>query len=189
VQFYGLLQSPEKDPRPLGKRLYDIILGPVADELKKEGAQTLLWSLDSNLRYVPMTALSPDGKGYLVEQYQNVVFTRANRERMMRAGSPSWTGTGFGSSRAQKVEWLGTELSFKALPGVTAELQSIFGGGPNAKGILTGRSSQTTSSPSLLSIRCCERGPRSSTFRATSHSVRATSCARFCCWATAQACP
>jgi CHAT domain-containing protein len=138
VQFYGVLRSPDRDPRPLGKKLYEIILGPVAAELKRNGAQTLLWSLDSSLRYVPMAALSPDGTGYLVEQYQNVVFTRTNRERMMRAGSHHWTGTGFGSSRAQKVKWFDTELSFSALPGVTTELQSIFGSGPNSKGILTG---------------------------------------------------
>jgi CHAT domain-containing protein/uncharacterized protein HemY len=138
LRFYAVLQLPDKDPRPLGKKLYDTILGPVAAELQKNGAQALLWALDGSLRYVPMAALSPDGKGYLVEQYQSVVVTRASRERMMRAVSPVWTGTGFGGSRARKVKWLDDELNFSALPGVTAELQSIFGGKPSDKRILTG---------------------------------------------------
>jgi CHAT domain-containing protein len=136
LRFYALLRSRRYDPRPLGKQLYDIILKPAEAELKGTGARTLLWALGGNLRYVPMAALSPDGKGYLVERYQNVVFTRS--ERMTRPVSRSWTGVGFGSSQARKVELLGAEFSFAELKGVTAELRTIFGAGSNAGGILPG---------------------------------------------------
>jgi CHAT domain-containing protein/tetratricopeptide (TPR) repeat protein len=127
LQFYAVLQSPTYDPRPLGKELYDIILKPVETELNKAGVQTLMWQLDGNLRYLPMAALF-DGKKYLVERFQNVVFTRADSERMTRAVSTNWTGTGFGSTQAHSVDLLGdgTKISFDALPGVTAELRSIF---------------------------------------------------------------
>jgi CHAT domain-containing protein len=138
LQFYAVLQSPAYDPRPLGKQLYDIILKPVEAELKKMGAHTLLWALDGKLRYVPMAALSPDGKGYLVEQYQNVVFTRADRERMTRPVSANWTGTGFGSSRAWTLNLFFTEFKFSRLPGVLAELQAIFDTNPKYKGPVTG---------------------------------------------------
>jgi CHAT domain-containing protein len=127
LQFYGLLQSPTYDPRRLGKELYDIIFKPVEIEVNKVGVQTLMWQLDGNLRYLPMAALF-DGKKYLVERYQSVVFTRVDKERMTRAVSSNWTGTGFGSSQAHLVDLLGdgTTISFDALPGVTAELASIF---------------------------------------------------------------
>lgn len=139
LRFYALLRSPRYDPRPLGKELYDVILKPAEAELKRTGARTLLWMLGGNLRYVPMAALSPDGKGYLVEHYQNVVFTRADREQLTRPVSRKWEGVGFGSSRAQKVNLLGTEFNFRGLKGVNAELRAIFGDGTSGGGILPGK--------------------------------------------------
>lgn len=138
LRFQALLRSPRYDPRPLGKQLYDIILKPAEGALKQAGTRTLLWTLAGNLRYVPMAALSPDGKGYLVEQYQNVVLTRSDREGMIRAASQDWAGVGFGSSRAQQVKLLGTEYKFKQLKGVTTELHTIFRAKPDAGGILPG---------------------------------------------------
>lgn len=136
-RFYDALRSPTQDPRPLGKELYDIILKPVEAELRKSGAQTLMWQLDGSLRYVPMAALW-DGKKYLVERFHNVAFTRANRERMTRSANPYWTGTGFGSSQAQTVDLLGDKISFPPLPGVTRELRTIFRTAGENAGILDG---------------------------------------------------
>lgn len=138
--FHNLLSSADYDARPLGKQLYDIIIKPIESELKKTGAQTLLWSLDGNLRYVPMAALSPDGKGYFVEHYQNVVFTRTDRERMTPGVSANWRGTGFGSSRALKIKLPDSAkpFSFCELPGVKAEMQAIFRTDQRTGGILTG---------------------------------------------------
>ena len=140
LQFYAVLQSPNHDPRPLGRELYNIVFKPVEAEIKKTGAQTLLWNLDGTLSYVPVAALSPDGKSYLVEQYQTVVFTRADKERITRAVSPKWTGIGFGSSQPQTIDLLGdgSKIVFSALPGVRTELDSIFRTGENDKGIITG---------------------------------------------------
>lgn len=139
IEFHALLQSPVYDPRPLGEELYKHIFKPVEAALKKSGAQTLMWQLDDSLRYVPMAALF-DGDKYLVERYQNVVFTRADTERILRAVKPKWTGTGFGTSRAHKVDLLGdgATIPFSALPGVTQELQSIFSNAPKDSGVING---------------------------------------------------
>lgn len=139
LEFYAILQSPKYDPRPLGKELYDLILKPAEADLKKSGAQTLMWQLDGSLRYVPTAALW-DGKRYLAERYRNVVFTRANREQMTRAVSPSWAGSGFGSSRARTVDLLGDgdRVNFVALPGVLTELRAIFRIKGKADGIVDG---------------------------------------------------
>lgn len=139
LKFYAVLQSPGYDPRPLGKQLYDAILKPVEAELMRRKVRTILWGLDGNLRYVPMAALSPDGENYLVERYQNVLFTRSNPELLTRTPRSRWTGTGFGSSKPQVVDLIGegTQISFPALPGVLTELDDIFGSA-SAKGILSG---------------------------------------------------
>jgi CHAT domain-containing protein len=139
LQYHALLQSSAYDPRPLGKYLYDIIFKPIEPALRATGAQTLLWSLDGPLRYVPMAALW-DGKHYLVERYQHVVFTRADRERMTRAVNSDWFGIGFGSSRKQVVDLPGNEkkVPFGELPGVLDELKAIFLTGENAGGVVKG---------------------------------------------------
>jgi CHAT domain-containing protein/tetratricopeptide (TPR) repeat protein len=127
MQFYALLQTPALDPRPLGKELYDLVVKPLEPALRAAGAQTLLWSLGGTLRYVPMASLW-DGQRYLVERFRNVVFTRADRERMTRAVSPAWTGVGFGTSRAHAVDLFGNgnRVPLPALPGVSEEMPAIF---------------------------------------------------------------
>lgn len=139
LEFYALLQSPAYDPRPAGRGIYEIVFRPVEAELKKVGARTLAWSLDGGLRYIPVAALW-DGEKYLVERYQNIVFTRAEPERMTRRVSQRWTGVGFGSSRAHAVDLVGDgrKLDFEALPGVAAELRSIFRTSRDSAGILDG---------------------------------------------------
>lgn len=131
LQYYDLLQSPAYDPRPLGKKLYDAILKPIEPALQEAKAQTILWSLGGTLRYVPMASLW-DGEHYLVERYQSVVFTRADKERMTRADSPIWVGAGFGTSKKQSVHLAGNTIDFSGLPGVSQELGIIFNSG--AKG-------------------------------------------------------
>jgi CHAT domain-containing protein len=124
-KFWALLQSDKYDPRPAGKELYDIVFEPIEKELPP-GTKTIIWSLDGNLRYVPMAALY-DGKQYLVERFNHVTFTRADGDRLSKDVSPVWTAAAFGSSKRHNVEVAGTSTSFSALPGVESELNSIFG--------------------------------------------------------------
>lgn len=136
LQLWGLLQSDQYDPRPLSQEIYSVVFKPI-ESLLPQGTSTILWSLDGNLRYVPMAALY-DGKQYLVERYNHAVFTRADRERLTRAVSPRWTGLGLGSSEAHTVEVLGDKISFDALPGVTEELRQLFRQKNSPSGVLEG---------------------------------------------------
>jgi len=136
LQLWGLLQSDRYDPRPLAQELYSIIFKPIESQLPKDTA-TILWSLDGNLRYVPMAALY-DGNQYLVERYSSIAFTRADSERLLRGVSPRWTGLGLGSSEAHTVELMGDKLSFDALPGVTEELRAVFRQKGSPSGVLDG---------------------------------------------------
>jgi CHAT domain-containing protein len=139
LQYWALLQTDRYDPRPLGEELYRIIFQPLEKELPKD-TKTILWSLDGNLRYVPMAALY-DGKQYLVERYNHVNFTRADSERMMRAVTRNWTATGFGTSKAYTVELLGQKFPLTDLPGVSQELQLLFKQ-RNPAGLFAGESLQ-----------------------------------------------
>ena len=118
LEFREALQNPKLDPLPLAQELYKILLGPVAKDLAKAKTQTIMWSLDGVLRYVPVSALN-DGKQYLVEQYQNVVFTPASQARLKDAPARNWDALGLGVTKAHGER-------IPALPGVLDEMRGII---------------------------------------------------------------
>ena len=75
--FQHALRTPSSDPRPMAQELYSILIGPIQADLDQAKAETLVWSLDGALRYVPLAALY-DGKHYVVERYNLVTFTPAS---------------------------------------------------------------------------------------------------------------
>lgn len=111
------LQDPKSDPLPPAKDLYQVLIGPIAEDLKKANAKTLMWSLDGPLRYVPIAALH-DGEKYLVERYRNEIFTLSSLARLGIPPIPGWRGLGFGVSTFSE--------GFDPLPAVVDELNGIF---------------------------------------------------------------
>ena len=141
------LQSPGTDPNVLGRRLSDILMGPIEADLVGAQAQTLLWSLDDALRYVPVAALY-DGHHYLVEKYRTALFTGAALPDAGGAGAAADWQTGgaedvllaLGVTQARQVADPagGDALRFPALPGVDRELKDIARGPSSPGGVLPG---------------------------------------------------
>jgi CHAT domain-containing protein/Tfp pilus assembly protein PilF len=119
--------SPAVDPRPQLNQLYSIVVAPLEDDLKKleapaagqAGVPTLLWSLDDALRYLPMGALY-DGKHYLVERFNNVLFTPESYGHM--TDSPLLDGT---QPSALAMGLTRSYGGLPALPGVMPELDAV----------------------------------------------------------------
>jgi CHAT domain-containing protein len=133
LAFREVLQNPRQDARPQAAELYKILIAPIAGDLQGAQAETLMWSLDGALRYLPVAALY-DGERYMVERYRNVVFTPASNSRLKDQPSAKWSGLGLGVSKAQ--------MGFSALPGVPEELRGIISEGESAAsdgGALTGK--------------------------------------------------
>src|SRR5271166_416914 len=116
VAFREALKDANGDPRPQAEDLYNILIGPIATDLDGANAQTLMWSLDGKLRYLPIAALY-DGNKYLVQRYRNVEFTLASRTRLTETPASGWKALGMGVSKA--------EPGFVALPSVPEELRDI----------------------------------------------------------------
>ncbi len=53
---------------PLAKKLYNWLIAPIATELEKANIDTLLFSIDSGFRHLPLAALH-DGEKFLIEKY------------------------------------------------------------------------------------------------------------------------
>ncbi len=116
--FDQVLRDPGSDPRPLAQELYNILIGPVKADLDQANAETLVWSLDGVLRYVPLAALY-DGKQYLVENYSTVTIAPESYTRL--PGKPDVSGlsvVGMGISRQY-------EDNLPALPAVVGELDGV----------------------------------------------------------------
>jgi CHAT domain-containing protein len=106
--FLKLLATPPDPHRVLfpkqlqsaGTALHEVIFKSVSTAdgsrtlesvLKKTGARVLFWALDSNLRSIPVAALyDSENRQYVLEQYDNVVFTRALPEHLSLESKP-WT--------------------------------------------------------------------------------------------------
>ena len=121
------LSARASDPRPQLARLYAMVVAPLEDELKametppdaQGRVPTLLWSLDDALRYLPMAALY-DGQHYMVERFNNVLFTPESYGHMtdsplLREAKPSVLAMGLSKSYG----------GLPALPGVMPELDAV----------------------------------------------------------------
>ncbi len=120
ADFRAALTNPEYDPRPAGQKLYDILIKPIEADLEGIEADTIVWSLDGTLRYVPPAALWDKDKGYLAERFANVVITLASRDTLALpvSGKADWQALGVGVSKQTE--------GFSALTAVPDELDCII---------------------------------------------------------------
>ena len=81
ADFQQVLHNPASDPKPLAQDLYNILIGPLQADLDNAKAETLVWSLDGVLRYIPIAALY-DGKQYVVQKYNTVTITPASIDHL-----------------------------------------------------------------------------------------------------------
>ncbi|OCW59478.1 CHAT domain-containing protein [Hoeflea olei] len=117
-RLHASLSDPDLDPLPGSRTLYDLLVKPVAADLRSAGTQLLLLSLDKRLRYLPFAALH-DGTKFLVEDYETSILTNSGHE----ISGSKVTGAPFAAlGMTQETE------SFSALPGVAIELDGIVKG-------------------------------------------------------------
>lgn len=122
LSFRQACEDPTVDPRPLGAELYDLLIRPIEGDLKGAGVDTILWSLDSTLRYVPMWALYDRESGkYLIEKYPSSVFTPRTVDRLAEDAGHELKGASFGVSKPHTVE----QIAFAGLPSVVAEVKAV----------------------------------------------------------------
>ncbi len=119
AKFRTALTSPQYDPRPVGQQLYDLLVRPIEGDLAGIKADTIVWSLDGTLRYIPTAALWDKKHGYLAERFSNVIVNLASRDTL---ALPTQSG--------QQLSVLGVGVSksaegFSALAAVPDELDCI----------------------------------------------------------------
>jgi CHAT domain-containing protein/tetratricopeptide (TPR) repeat protein len=122
LKFRQLLQNPRSDIAELqatGKQLYDWLIQPLEEELKSNGIQNLVFSLDRAARYIPMSALF-DGEKYLIENYTISTVLSADltdTDKRLPPGTENTSVLAMGLSEAV--------AGFNPLPNVPPELDAI----------------------------------------------------------------
>ncbi len=114
--FREAIQNPKIDPRPLGRELYAMLIGPLEQDLEAQGAHTLILFLDGALRYVPFAALVHDD-AYLIERYRLAIYTEAAGARLAQPPQSRWQVAALGVTQPHE--------GFSALPAVKGELEGI----------------------------------------------------------------
>ena len=131
--FRDVLQDPEKDSRPLAKEFYEAVVGPLAPALEQARATMIMFSLDGQLRYIPMSALH-DGEKWLIQKYNVSLFNDATKAGLAVPPAGNWKVAGLGVTKEHKYG----RGKFTALPAVKDELASIVRTQANAGGVLNG---------------------------------------------------
>ncbi|MDO8345604.1 MAG: tetratricopeptide repeat protein [Cellvibrio sp.] len=116
-RFRNALKHPGSDPVPLAQELYTYLVKPLEKDLQQAQVETLMWSLDGALRYVPLATLH-DGQQFLIEKYGLSLYTAAAHNNLHENNVGSWRAAGLGVSLAHP--------GFEALPAVPNELRNII---------------------------------------------------------------
>jgi CHAT domain-containing protein len=111
-------------PAPEAVTLFKVLIGSseIADKLRSLETDdptrkaTLVWVTEGKLRGVPMAALSPDGRRFLVESFSSAVQTTPSAPDSREHGS--WEALAVGTTHAA--------FGWSALPGVKEELTHLF---------------------------------------------------------------
>jgi CHAT domain-containing protein len=142
------------------QRLYQILIAPVAEDLRVAGIDMLIVSLDGVLGYLPMAALH-DGKSYLVERFALVLATTAVAPEKQNPRASSRHAAGLGVSRPM--------AGYPPLLGVREELAAIIRTTDNQSGVLPGiiRLDEAFTAEAL----CHALSPQNSVIHIASHFV------------------
>lgn len=69
LEFRTALTTPSADAQTPAQQLYDWLIRPLEEDLSAAGIETIIYSPDGQLRYIPLAALH-DGNDWLIQQYR-----------------------------------------------------------------------------------------------------------------------
>ncbi len=98
------------------KQLYDWLIAPIGEDLRRAEAQVLMVYLAGEMRYLPLAALY-DGQRWLAEDYALATYTAAADAHLSKTRQAAWEVAGLGVTQKHG--------HFAPLPAVKDELEGI----------------------------------------------------------------
>lgn len=110
-------RTPMFDPRDAAGELYDLLIRPIEASLAEAGVNTILWSLDSTLRYIPINCLYDRATSkYAIEKYRSALFCWTSDVIPGSEGGRQWTGEALAVSKERTVQGVKFYQLSHALP-------------------------------------------------------------------------
>jgi CHAT domain-containing protein len=120
AEVLAQLRRPRADPalyRTGLRELHGWLIEPIAADLQRFGARTLMLSLDDQLRLIPFAALQDERGRHLVQDYTLALYNEAARQALAKPAGAAWRVAAMGLS--EPVEDL------PALAAVPQELAAV----------------------------------------------------------------
>lgn len=125
VEFRRALQNPNLNAQRRAQSLYNWLIKPIEADLETAKAQTIIYTPDGQLRYIPLAALY-DGEQWLVERFRINNITSASLTDFNRKPSSSQRIlAGAFANVSYPVRVGEEEFFFKALPFAGTEVENL----------------------------------------------------------------
>ena len=149
LEYRQVLSQPSKAAKPIAKKLYDNLVLPIEADLERLGAETILYSPDGALRYIPLSALY-DGDQWLAERFSvtYVTDTALNNFNIVPEPNPSILAAACAQcSFADELN--SRSYEFSDLPFTYTEVNNIAKQTSNAKVLIDGEFTKQNLSSSI----------------------------------------
>ncbi len=123
----GLQDYTSEDVKASSIELYNLLIKPIAADLKQANADTILYAPDDLLRYVPLAALY-DGNQWMIEKYRInnlIAYSLFDSDRQASPNLSIFVGA-FGGKQGE------IKFGQTALPASISEIDNIVSSFPNA---------------------------------------------------------
>ncbi|MEM0978672.1 MAG: CHAT domain-containing protein [Cyanobacteria bacterium P01_H01_bin.58] len=127
LDFRKALAKPRSDAQAPAQQLYDWLIRPLEADLAEAGVETIIYSPDGQLRYIPLAALH-DGEQWLNQQYRinNITAESLTDLTDPAATQPRILAAAYTDpALIHKPEVNGTPYTFRGLPGAGDEVANL----------------------------------------------------------------
>ncbi|WNZ44064.1 CHAT domain-containing protein [Leptolyngbya boryana CZ1] len=125
VQFRQVLQDPTIDAKVPAQKLYEWLIKPLEADLKQAKIDSIIYSPDGQLRYIPLASLY-DGQKWLTQRYKiNNITARSLTDFNRPAQSQLRVLSGAFVQGSYKFEVGGSSFSFAGLPFAGKEVDQV----------------------------------------------------------------
>ncbi|MEI6063338.1 MAG: CHAT domain-containing protein, partial [Pseudanabaena sp. ELA748] len=129
--FLSNLRDPSSaDVQADAKKFYNYLIKPFEAELKEANIETIIYSPDGQLRYIPLAALH-DGNQWLIEKYRINNITSASLTNLRPRTYKSPRVLAAAATNSQNIKLGDRSITFGALPATKTEVEAIASLLPN----------------------------------------------------------
>ncbi|NJL85591.1 MAG: CHAT domain-containing protein [Leptolyngbyaceae cyanobacterium SM1_1_3] len=127
LAFRTALTDPHTDAAAPAQQLYDWLIRPLEADLAAAGVETIIYSPDGQLRYIPLAALH-DGDRWLIQQYRINNITAESLTDLTESDATQLkilAAAYANESLVHSPEVNGTTYTFSGLPGAGQEVDGL----------------------------------------------------------------